>query len=90
MIQHGLRIECCSRPIVDRYHRDEKSRRIGTRHDTLHAKILKDVITTICQYLIQHLGNLAAKLTSFAVIHGTVKAKPTALPSPGPSPRGRM
>jgi len=90
MIQHDPGIERRFLPIVDRHHRDEKSRRIGARHDTLHAKILKDVVTTICQHLIEHLGDLAAKLTGFAVVHRTVKAKSTALPAPGPSPRGRM
>jgi hypothetical protein len=90
MVQHGPGIERRFRPVVNRHHSDKKSRRIGARHDTLHAKILKDVVTTICQDLIECLRNLAAKLTGFAVIWPIVKAKPTALPAPGPSPRGRM
>jgi len=53
MIEHGPGREYLSRPIIDRHHGHQESRRVRTWHDTQHPKILKHVIATISQGLIE-------------------------------------
>jgi len=90
MIQHRPRLKGLSRPIIDRHHGHQESRRVRARHDTEHPKILKHVIATISQGKIEGLGNLAAKLTGLAVVRPILEARPPALPVPRPAPRRKM
>jgi hypothetical protein len=90
VIEHGPRRNCLARPIVNRHHGDQESRRVRARRDTQHPKILKHVIATISQGLIQGLSDLAAKLTGLAVVRPILEARPPALPPPRPSPRGKL
>jgi hypothetical protein len=90
MIEHGSGRECLRRPIINRHHGYQESRRIGARHDTQHPKILKHGIATISQGLIEGLGNLAAKLTGLAVIRPILEARSPALPAPRPAPQGKL
>ncbi len=90
MIQYSRRRKRPSRPIINRHYGHQESRRVRARHHTQHAKILKHVIGTISQGLIEGQGDLAAKLKGLAVVRPILECRPPTLPAPCPAPRGEM
>jgi len=90
MIEHGSGRNRFFRSIVNRRDSHQESRRIWERHDAEYPKILKHLIATIRQNLIENVADLAAKLAGFAVIRRIVRGEPTALLAPRSSLHERI